>query len=122
MREQDIAQDILGTLRADNQPLRDRLYAVLTGALLAVGPPWPEDPEAYRLLNEVDRLMRQALRGLARLNPERGGGAGNMLLQAPRWRSPRTTGRLAYRRVAVAGYTSAFASPGSACSDIAPSA
>ncbi len=71
----------MGTLRDDDRPLRDRLYAVLTGALLAVGPPWPEDTEAYRLLGEVDQLMRQALRALAKLpyDPERGDGAGNML-------------------------------------------
>ncbi len=48
--------------------------------MLSVGPPWPEDPEAYRLLGEVDRKMRQALRALARLNPERGASAGNMLI------------------------------------------
>ena len=60
MREREIAESIMGTLRDDDRPLRDRLYAVLTGALLAVGPPWPEDTEAYRLLGEVDQLMRQA--------------------------------------------------------------
>ena len=80
MREREIAEDILSALRNDDRPLRDRLYAVLTGPVLAVGPPWPEDPEAYRLLGEVDRLMRQALRDLARLNPERVDGAGNMLI------------------------------------------
>ncbi len=80
MHEHEIAEDILGNLRNDDRPLRDRLYAVLTGAILSVGPPWPGDPEAYRLLGEVDRLMRQALRGLARLNPERSAGAGNMLI------------------------------------------
>ncbi len=80
MRECEIAESILDNLRNDDRPLRDRLYTVLTGALLAVGPPWPGDPEAYRLLGEVDRLMRQALRRLARLNPERGAGAGNMLI------------------------------------------
>ena len=80
MHEREIAQDILGTLRNDDRPLRDRLYTVLVGPILCVGPPWPEDLEAYRLLGEVDRKMRQALRGLARLNPERGAGAGNMLI------------------------------------------
>ena len=80
MREREIAEDILSTLRDHERPLRDRLYTVLTGALLAVGPPWPGDPEAYRLLGEVDRLMRQALRRLARLNPERVDSAGNMLI------------------------------------------
>ncbi len=80
MHEREIAESILGNLRDDDRALRDRLYAVLVGPILCVGPPWPEDLEAYRLLGEVDRLMRQALRGLARLNSERGAGAGNMLI------------------------------------------
>ena len=79
MHEREIAESVLGTLRADDRPLRDRLYAVLVGPILSVGPPWPGDPEAYRLCGEVDRLMRQALRALARLNPERDASAGNML-------------------------------------------
>ena len=80
MHEREIADSILGTLRADDRPLRDRLYTVLVGPILCVGPPWPEDPEAYRLCGEVDQLMRQALRRLARLNPERVDSAGNMLI------------------------------------------
>ncbi len=82
MYERETAESILGNLRDDDRPLRDRLYTVLVGPILSVGPPWPEDPEAYRLLGEVDRLMRQALRALAKLplDPVRGDSASNMLI------------------------------------------
>ncbi len=82
MREREIAESILGNLRNDDRPLRDRLYAVLTGALLAVGPPWPEDPEACRLLGEVDQKMRRIQAALP-YDPERGDGAGHMLDHMP---------------------------------------
>ena len=79
MDYQNIARLILETMQNDEWSLRDRLYGILTGPLLAIGPPWPEDPEAYRLLSEVDQKMRRIQAALPP-DPTRGRGADHMLV------------------------------------------
>ena len=64
MEYRSIGDLILKTMRNDKWTLSDRLYGVLTGPILAVGPPWPEDPEAYRLLGDLDQMMRRLQKGL----------------------------------------------------------
>ena len=63
-----IGDVILETMKNDEWALRDRLYGVLTGPIPGVGPPWPDDPEAYRLLGELDQMMRRLQ---TRLSPRR---------------------------------------------------
>ena len=65
MDRRRIGDVILETMRNDEWTLPDRLYGVLTGPILAVGPPWPDDPEEYRLLGELDQMMRRLQKGLA---------------------------------------------------------
>ncbi len=64
MDHRSIGDVILKTMRNDKWTLSDRLYGVLTGPIPAVGPPWPEDPEAYRLLGDLDQMMRRLQKGL----------------------------------------------------------
>ncbi len=82
MDYQSIAKVILGTMEDAEWSLRDRLYAVLTGPILAVGPPWPEDPEAYRLLGVVDAKMRRIQAGLP-ADSKKVGGVIHMLDHMP---------------------------------------
>ena len=63
-----IGDVILETMKNDEWLLPDRLYVVLTGPILKVGPPWPTDPETYRLLGDLDQMMRRLQKRLSNPN------------------------------------------------------
>ncbi len=52
----ELARSILVAMANESWPLRERLHAVLTGPLLELGPPWPDDVPA---LVDLDRQLKE---------------------------------------------------------------
>ena len=61
----EIVRAIAEIMANEDRFLRDRLYDVLAGPMLAIGPPWPDDAPA---LIELERQLRELQRSTGRTN------------------------------------------------------
>ena len=61
----EIVRAIAEIMANEDRFLRDRLYEVLAGPMLAIGPPWPDDTPA---LFELEAQLRELQRSTGRTN------------------------------------------------------